>query len=326
MRLAVSVDMSRGFNVRVSGTVGAAVVAALGACLAASGKERLALVAGSANPLSGLLVNEILSSSLAGALEDDVLGVLRIVRVVGDDGSVLLLGLEDGGALLPARDALGLGPLGRVADALGATDVLAGRALFGGGEGSVALVARSVNTHADGLLDAESGALGGDPLALLNLEAESLAQLSGALLKQLGSGHLDDALEVLVLALGRLLGGLLGGGSRGGGGGGTVIMLDSSYRPLRYRKSWMIGRNWRLRSAGLSGRLSRGGNGRLALGGGSLEDGLGSSEHLSQALLFLRDRRPGLRWRTHDCCCCCCSDEALVCKTWDPGSIVDFLG
>lgn len=214
-------------------------MAALGACLAASSEERLALVASSPDPLARLLVNEILSSGLAGALEDNVFCILGVVRVVGNDGCVLLLSLENGGPLLPAGDALGLGSLGRVADALGATNVLAARALFGGSKGSIALVAGSVDAHANGLLDAESSALSRDPLALLDLETESLAQLPGALFEELGSGNPGDALEVLVLALrglllGGILGGLLGGGGsssgrllgRSGGGGWAVCTLD----------------------------------------------------------------------------------------------------
>lgn len=55
------------------------------------------------------------------------------------------------------------------------------------------------------------------------------------------------------------------------------------------------------RSSGLRRRLlSSGGQGRHALGAiASLEDSFGARQNLAQTLLLLRDRRPGLCWRTH---------------------------
>lgn len=139
------------------------------ASLGASGEHNLALVAGSSHTLSRFLVNEILTTRLAWPSEDDL---LLLPAVVGNDGSILLVRLDEGRSLLPADNLLGLGSLGGVAGALGAADVLAVGALFSGSEGSIAAMAGSAYTHADGLVHAENGigcGRGSLPLGCLDL-------------------------------------------------------------------------------------------------------------------------------------------------------------
>lgn len=191
-------------------------MAAASASLAAAGKQGVTLVAVPADTLARLLVDQVLAARLGGLgqLEVDLL----VGAPVGHDGRVrgLLLGL--GGAALAAGLLLLLGPLGRVASALLAAGVRAVGALLGYAERGVAQVAVAAHAHADGLLGAESGALGGPPLAGGDLEAEPLAEQLGALLEELAPGDPGDALGELVV-------GLLGGS--GSGSGFTGIWLAS---------------------------------------------------------------------------------------------------
>ena len=166
-----------------------------------------------ADTLARLLVDQVLAARLGrlGQLEVDLL----VSAPVGHDGGVrgLLLGL--GGATLAAGLLLLLGPLGRVASALLAADVRAVGAFLGYAEGGIAQVAVAAYAHADGLLGAESGALGGPPLAGGDLEAEPLAEQLGALLEELAPGDPGDALGELLVGLG------------GSGSGPTGIWLAS---------------------------------------------------------------------------------------------------
>jgi len=262
---------------RVSRAVRAADVATLLASLVTGNKQCRTLVASSAHPLTGLLMDQILSASLAGSGEDNLL-LVKGVRVVGNNRGVLLVGLDDGGTSLAAGDNLGFGSLGRVTSTLGATGMLTVGALLGRGEGGIALVAGSANAHADGLIHTENGVVGRSSLKFRNLDIKSitLAQFLGALLNKLAPGQLGDALEAFVSSLG--VGSLL---LRGGG----FTRLD------------------RLRLAGGSG-LAGGHGGQTLVGRTlSLEERLGSGEKLAETLLLLLllgRRGPGLRRRAHD--------------------------
>lgn len=153
-----------------------------------------------ADTLTRLLVDQVLAVRLGR------LGQLEVGFLVGTpvrhNGGVrgLLLGL--GGAALAAGLLLLLGPLGRVASALLAADVRAAGAFLGYAECGIAQVTVAAHAHADGLLGAESGALGGPPLAGGDLEAEPLAKQLGALLEELAPGDPGDALGELVVGLG----------------------------------------------------------------------------------------------------------------------------
>ena len=184
--------------------------------LVSRSEESLAAAASPAHTLARLLVNQILSSSLGGASEDEVLlGVLGIPLglPVGDDGGVLGTLLDYLGALLPALLPFGLGLLGRDARALLAPVVLAVGALLGSSERGVALMALAVDTHLDGLLSTESMTLGRVPLARLKLQAIELTKLLGTLLKQLSA---RDLLGIGVNSL--------GGNSSSAGLGGAIIV------------------------------------------------------------------------------------------------------
>lgn len=207
------VEARRG-NVRVARTVRAADMAAASAILAAAGKQGVALVAGPADTLARLLVDQVLAARLGGLGQLEV--NLLVDAPVGHDGRVRGLLLSLGGATLAAGLLLLLGPLGRVASALLAAGVRAAGALLGYAERSIAQVAVAAHAHADGLLGAESGALGRPPLAGGDREAETLAEQLGALLEELAPGDPGDALGELVV-------GLLGGS----GSGFTGIWLAS---------------------------------------------------------------------------------------------------
>lgn len=181
----------------------ATLVTLLDPCL----EQCLALMAGPPNTLAGFLMNQVLAASAPRPLEDDL---LFFPGVVGDDGCILLICLDNGGAALAAGDDLLFGSLGRVPGALGAAHVLAAWAFFGRGECRVTLVACPSYTHADRLVHAEDGVVecrGGLPFRGLYLETKSFAQLLGALLQHLGLGELGDTLHGLVAGSG--LGGLL---------------------------------------------------------------------------------------------------------------------
>ena len=155
--------------------------------LVARGIERFTLAASPSHSQARFLVDQVLATLLRRAAEHHLLPG----RVpIGDDGLVLGSLLQDGGPPAAALFLLGLGLLGRASLALLAAGVLAAGTFFGGAEGVAALVALAVNAHADGLLDAEGVALGGIPLAGLDLQAEAFTELLGAVLIDLGPGYL----------------------------------------------------------------------------------------------------------------------------------------
>lgn len=183
------------------------------ASLVSRSEEGLAAAASPAHTLARLFVNQILSSSLGGTSEDEVLlGLLGVP--VGNDGGVLGTLLDYLGALLPALLPLGLCLLGRNARALLAPRMLALGALLGSSERGVALVALAVDTHLDGLLNTEGMALGRVPLARLELQSIELTELFSTLLKQLSARNL---LRIGVRSLDR------SSSSRGGLGGAIVM-------------------------------------------------------------------------------------------------------
>jgi hypothetical protein len=190
-------EMSEKSNLRIARAVGAANVTALVACLDASSEDGLALVACSPHALAGLLVHQVLASRLARLLEGDL---LLFDAVIGNDGGIFLLCFDKGSSLFAAGNPLFLGSLSRVAAALCAADMLAVRALLGGTEGRVALVASSANAHADRLVHAQNSVIRSRSLPFVDreLEAESLTKLLGALLEQLGFGELGHTLHRFV--------------------------------------------------------------------------------------------------------------------------------
>ena len=189
-------------NLRVSGAIRAAYVAAAGAGLAPTGEHCVALVAVPAHTLAGLLVDQVLATGLRRLCQLEV-GLL-INTPIGHNGRVRgeLLGL--GRAALTAGLLLLLGTLGRVASALLASGVRTVRTLLGHTEGSVAQMAVAPDAHANRLLGAESSTLGRPPLAGIDLEAEALAELLSALLIDLAPGDPGDALGDLGFDLGLL--------------------------------------------------------------------------------------------------------------------------
>jgi hypothetical protein len=150
--------LNQGNDIRVSGTVSAADVTATTTSLRASDEHRLALVASSPHTLTGLAVNKVLSTSLAWSGKDQAL--LRTIVPVRDDGSILLVGLDDRSTALPGGGKLGLCSLGWVTDTLGAANVLAVGALLGVGKGGAALVASTANAHPDRFVHAKDSLVG----------------------------------------------------------------------------------------------------------------------------------------------------------------------
>lgn len=184
----------------VSGTIRAPGVSTLAACFGTGKEQCLAFVASPPDALSGLLVNQVLTTSLAGPGEDNLL--LSVwVRVIGDDRGVLLVGLNDSSSSFAAGDNLGFSTLGRVASTLGATGVLAVGAFLGSGKSGIAFVAGSSDTHANGLVHTENSIVSSCALQLceLDLEAVALAELFGALLKELAASELGYTLHSLIL-------------------------------------------------------------------------------------------------------------------------------
>jgi hypothetical protein len=195
---------------RVTRTIGAANVAARLALLVAAVEQSVADVAGTADALPRLLVDEILGRTLGVARQGRQLLRARVrirdnVAVARARAAVLL---EAGLDVLAGGSTLGLGAARRAADALGAARVLALGALAVLAKGGVADVAGAADAHADRLLDTEHVALGRLPLAEVELEAEALAELAGALRVDVDLGHRLDALDVLVARLGRIVLGL----------------------------------------------------------------------------------------------------------------------
>lgn len=198
------IGRSNGANLRIARTIRAAEVPAASASLTPTGEQGLALVAGPADSLARLPVDQILASSL-GRLGQLEVGLV-VNPPVGGDGRVRgrLLGL--GGPALAASLLLLLTALGRVAGALLATDVLAVGAFLGYTKRGVAQMAVASDAHADRLLGAESGSLGRPPFAGVDLEPESLAELLGTLLVELAPRHSGDALGDFGFGLGGFTG------------------------------------------------------------------------------------------------------------------------
>jgi hypothetical protein len=152
-------------------------------------------------------VNQVLATGLARSGKNDLL-LVKGVRVVGNDRSVLLVGLDDGGTSFTAGDDLGLASLRRVAGTLGATSMLAVGALLGGRKGCVALVTGSSYAHTDWLVNAENGVIGRSSLKFGNVDIKSvtLAEFLSTLLNQLTPRHLGNAFQAFIFGLGlRLL-------------------------------------------------------------------------------------------------------------------------
>lgn len=185
---------------RVSGTVCTTDMPTLAARLVTGEEESLAFVAGSSDTLAGLLVNQVLTTSLARSGKNNML-LLEWVVVVGNDGCILLIGLDDGGSPLTAGDNLGFSALGRITGTFGTTGVLAVGAFLSRGKGGAAFVAGSSNAHADGLIHAKNSVVGRATWKVRKLDFETiaLAQLLGTLFKQLVAGKLGDALHALIL-------------------------------------------------------------------------------------------------------------------------------
>jgi hypothetical protein len=188
---------------RVSRTVGAANVAALGTCLVTGDEESRTFVAGSSHTLARLLMNQVLATGLTGSGEDDLL-LIKSVRVVGNDGSVLLVGFDDGGTSFTAGNDLGLASLGRVAGTLSAASMLAARTLLGGRKGCVALVTGSSYAHTDRLVNAKNGIIGRPSLELRNVDIKpvTLAEFLSTLLNQLTPRQLGNAFQAFIFGLG----------------------------------------------------------------------------------------------------------------------------
>lgn len=195
---------------------------AVGAELAAGLEQGTALVAVPSDSLAGLLVHEVLLSALG---RDPQLGSLVVEAVVDGDGRVLLEFLGLGGPSFSARLLFGLGPLGGIASALLAPDVLAVRALLGHSKGRVAEVAVAPDTHANRLLYAQGIAFGRVPVSGVELESETLTELLRALLINLTSGNLGDTLG-LSLGLGLFFYGL----------GGAVIQVNRQFSFARHKE------------------------------------------------------------------------------------------
>ena len=165
----VSGNGIRCVDVRVPGAISAADVAALLASLVTRSEESRALMASPSNSLTRLLVDQILTTRLASSGENNLL-VLESIVVIGNNRGVLLVSLDDGSSPLAAGNNLGLGALGGITSALGATSVLAIGAFLGGGEGGIALMAGPANTHADGFVHAENGLVGRSRLPFRRLD------------------------------------------------------------------------------------------------------------------------------------------------------------
>jgi hypothetical protein len=188
-RLRLKLDMQA--DLRVARTVSTANMRAILALLASRHEERATFMAGPPDALSWLLVDKILAARLARTLQNII--ILGVEPVVGGDGRVLSLGSQGRSPPLTAGQLLGVSSLSWITAALGATCMLAARAVLGRSEGCIALVARSVDSHADRLLHSKSVSLGRMPFALLDLQPEPLAQLPSSLLKQLSLGDLGHA-------------------------------------------------------------------------------------------------------------------------------------
>lgn len=117
------------------------------------------MVTGSSDTLARLLVNEVLTTSPARPLKHIV---LLFPGVIGNDGSVFLVGLGNSGSLLAAGDKLVLGTLRRITGAFGASQVLTIGTFFGSRECRIAPVACSSDAHANRFINTENGVvLGG---------------------------------------------------------------------------------------------------------------------------------------------------------------------
>lgn len=175
---------------RISGTICAADMSAVGAELGSRGEEGTALVAVPTHTLTGLLVDKILSAALRWDPELRCLSI--IVSIIDGNRRVLFEFLGLGGSSLAACLFLGLGPLGRITRALLAADVLTVGTFLGYTESSVAKVAVASYSHSDRLLDTKGIAFSGIPVTGVELKSESLTELLSALLVQLTSRNLSN--------------------------------------------------------------------------------------------------------------------------------------
>ena len=161
-------------------------------------------MAGSPDTLAGLLVNKVLAAGLARPLEHGFLFIPA--TVVGDDGRILLVCFDQCSTSLATGNDFGLGALRRVSSTFGAADMLTIGTLLGRGESGIALVASPANAHADRLVHAKDSIIGRRnlPIAGLDVKAESLAEILGPCLEQLGFGESRHALHRLKLGPGLL--------------------------------------------------------------------------------------------------------------------------
>lgn len=175
---------------RVSGTIGTAGMATTVAFLASSLEKRFAFVTSSPHTLTRLLVDKILTTGSAGALENNF---FLVPAIVGDNWGVVLVGLDDGGSSLSAGNKFLFGTLGWVSCALGATLVVAADAFVGGTEVGIALVTRAAHSHADGLVHAEDMIIncsGSMPFGGVDFEPILLRQFLCSFLQHLRPGEL----------------------------------------------------------------------------------------------------------------------------------------
>lgn len=144
------------------------------------------MVAVSPNSHGMFLVNQILSTGPARALQNNRRGRREVVAR-DDRGHLLVLPRQRFSPLAVHRSLVVIS-LGRVARAFLAPGVLAVGAIVARTEGGVAPVALPVNAHANRFLDTQNVALGGMPLARLDLQTEPRTELLRALLVYLRPG------------------------------------------------------------------------------------------------------------------------------------------
>lgn len=177
-------------HLRISGTICAADMSAVGAELGSRGEEGTALVTVPTHTLTGLLVDKILSATLRWDPELRCLSI--IMTIIDGNRRVLFKFLGLGGSSLATCLFLGLGPLGRITRALLAADMLTVGTFLGYTESSVAKVAVASYSHSDRLLDTKGISFSGIPVTGVELKSESLTELLGALFVQLTSRNLSN--------------------------------------------------------------------------------------------------------------------------------------
>lgn len=222
---------------RISRTVSAANVATLLTGFITRDKQSRTFMTGPSHALTRLLVDQVLATCLARASKDDLL-LVKGVRVIGNNGGVLLVGLDDSGTSLTAGDNLGFASFGRVTGALGAAGMLAVGTLLGRRKGGVALVAGSSYAHTDRLVNAENSVVRRSGLKFGNVDIESVAltKLLSTLFDQLAPGEFGDALQAFIFSL------------------GFQFLVLGSRRLTRLRSLLSLG--WRGRVGGRESRLT----------------------------------------------------------------------